>query len=153
MHKLLVLFTAALPLVLGALPALAGDVGYEAHVEKMVVALATDDFELAETDVSHLAVGEAETIHTESGQIIDILRTKDGLEIYVDGELVNADGPGLHEEHRVVHKRVEVICDGDEADCEEMVWISGGEDLDLEALHDEAHETKVIVIREREEIN
>lgn len=113
MHKLLVLFTTALPLVLGAVPALAGDVGREAHVEKMVVALATDDFELAETDVSHLAVGEAETIHTESGQIIDILRTGDGLEIYVDGKLIDAGGPGLHEERRVVHKRVDVICDGE----------------------------------------
>lgn len=149
MHKLLVLFTTALPLVLGALPALAGDVGHDAHVEKMVVALATDDFELAETDVSHLAVGEVETIHTESGQIIDILRTGDGLEIYVDGELVDAGGPGLHEERRVVQKRVEVICDGDEVDCEEMVWTSDGEDLDLDALHGEDHESKVIVIRER----
>lgn len=153
MHKLLVVFTMALPLGLGTLPALAGDAGHEEHIEKMVVALATDDFELAKTDVSHLAVGEAETIHTESGRTIDILRTADGLEIYVDGELVEVGGPGLHEEHRVVHKHVEVICDRDEADCEELVWNSDGEELDPDALHGEAHEAQVIVIREREEID
>lgn len=150
MYKLLILLTATLPLALGALPALAAD---DIHEQKWVVELATDDFELAETDVGHLAVGEAETIHTESGQTVDILRTEDGLEIYVDGELVDLGGAGLHEQHRVVHKRVEVICDGDEADCEKMVWVEDGDAPDVEALHGEAHETKVIVIREREEID
>ena len=42
--------------------------------EKMVIALKTDDFTLAETDVSSLAVGEAQTIETDSGKVIDILR-------------------------------------------------------------------------------
>jgi len=43
--------------------------------EKMVIALATDDFELAGTDISTLNIGEAKTIETENGKIIDILRT------------------------------------------------------------------------------
>jgi hypothetical protein len=118
--------------------------------EKMIIALKTDDFELTETDISALAVGEGKTIETESGKVIDILRTTDGVEIYVDGELLemNFDHDSLHEEH-MVRKHVEVICDGDE-ECDEMVWISDAEHIDLEELHEmhkgeEGH--KIIVIR------
>ena len=72
-----------------------------AHAEnekKMVIALKTDNFELTETDISSLAIGEAQTIETESGKMIDILRTSDGVEIYVDGELLqmNFDDEDLH---------------------------------------------------------
>jgi len=86
--------------------------------EKVVVALETDDFELAETDISTLAIGEAQTIETDSGKIIDILRTRDGAEIYVDGELLemNFNDEGLHEEH-IMNKHVEIFCeDGEECD-------------------------------------
>ena len=54
--------------------------------EKIVIALKTHDFDLAETEVSSLAVGESQTIETESGKVIDILRTTDGVELYIDGE-------------------------------------------------------------------
>ena len=69
--------------------------------EKMIIALQTDDFELAETDISSLAIGEAKTIETDSGKVIDILRTNDGAEIYVDGELLemNFNEDNLHEEN------------------------------------------------------
>ena len=36
--------------------------------QKIIVALKTDDFELPATDISHLAVGDAETIRTDNGQ-------------------------------------------------------------------------------------
>ena len=96
--------------------------------EKMVIALKTDDFELAETDISELAVGEAQTIETESGTVIDILRTADGAEIYVDGELLemNFDGEGLHEEH-VMEKHMEIVCDDDE-ECIKHVIVLGDDD-------------------------
>ena len=96
--------------------------------EKMVIALKTDDFELAETDISELAVGEAQTIETESGTVIDILRTTGGADIYVDGELLemNFDDEGLHEEH-VMEKHVEIVCDDDE-ECSEHVIVLGGDD-------------------------
>ncbi len=96
--------------------------------EKMVIALKTDDFELAETDISALAIGEAQTIETDSGKVIDILRTPDGVEVYVDGELLemNFDHDGLHEEH-MVRKHVEIICDDNE-DCDENVVILTSED-------------------------
>jgi hypothetical protein len=80
--------------------------------DKMVIALTTDDFELAETDVSDLGIGDSETIYTESGKTIDLLRTADGIEIYVDGEL-----------------------------------------LELGSLHGEGHHEKVIIIKEKTEIN
>ena len=77
------------------------------NTEKMVIALKTDDFNLMETDVSDLAIGEAQTIETDSGKVIDILRTADGVELYIDGELLEMDFAGeglhedLHEEHRI----------------------------------------------------
>lgn len=131
--------------------------------EKMVIALKTNDFELAETDISTLAIGEAQTIETESGRIIDILRTADGAEIYVDGELLemDLDHEGLHEEH-IMEKHVEIVCDSNEECDEDIIILAGdgneasewvtadGEDIDIEKLH-EAHESteehKIIVIK------
>jgi len=124
--------------------------------EKLVIALKTDDFELTETDISALAIGEGQTIETESGKVIDILRTVDGAEVYVDGELLemNFDHEGLHEEH-MVRKHVEIICDEDEegTNCDEkLIWVSEDEDIDLEELH-EMHQGeqghKVIVIKKK----
>jgi hypothetical protein len=123
--------------------------------EKIVIALKTHDFDVAETDISSLAIGEAKTIETESGKVIDILRTADGAEIYVDGELLemNFDGDGLHEEdlhkEHVITKHVEVICESDE-ECDKNVFVISADDIDLEELH-EMHEDgqghKVIMIR------
>jgi hypothetical protein len=168
--------------------------------EKIIIALDTDGLELVETDISILAIGEAKTIETDSGKIIDILRTADGAEVYIDGELLEMDfdTEGLHE-GLMIRKHVEVICDDeedcdkhvvihadsdhefsmemsddgdnifihkeieitctdedDETSCEQMVWISDGEDIDFEELHKvhgdgEAH--KVIVIRKEADTN
>lgn len=163
--------------------------------EKMIIALKTDGFELTETDISSLAVGESQTIETDSGKVIDIIRTAAGAEIYVDGELLltNLDSEGLHKKH-MIKKHVQIICGSDEgcdkhvfilddgddinldwvtddgdhvfihkeiklsctdeeegANCgDKMVWISEGEDMDLDGLHEmhlsgEGH--KIIVIR------
>jgi len=102
----------------------------ETH-KKMIVALETNDFELTETDISSLAVGEAQTIETESGKIIDILRTVDGVELYVDGELLemNFDDDALHEKH-MVKKHVEIECESAE-DCDKNVFILAGDHDDL----------------------
>jgi hypothetical protein len=124
--------------------------------KKMVIALKTDGSELIETDISTLAVGEAQTIETDGGKVIDILRTTDGAEIYVDGELLemNFNHEDQHEEH-VMEKHVEIICDSDEeeSDClDKMIWVSSDEDIDIEELHEmhkngEGH--KVIVIKKK----
>lgn len=121
-HYLRPVFTLAVLLLLTATWVQA------ASEEKMVIALKTDDFELAETDISELAIGEAQTIETESGTIIDILRTADGADIYVDGELLDMDfdEEGLHEEH-VIQKHVEIVCD-DEEECDKHVIVLGDDD-------------------------
>jgi hypothetical protein len=108
------------------------------HEKKMVVALKSDDFDLVQTDISHLGVGESEIIQTEDGRIIDLLRTTEGVEIYIDGELL--DLASLHDDdsvHKVMHREVKVICEGDEdeTECAESIWMS--DDMDLEALHEE----------------
>ncbi len=99
--------------------------------KKVVVALKTSDFELTETDISSLTVGEAQTIETESGRVIDILRTADGAEIYVDGELLemNFDEDTLHEKH-MVSKHMEIECHNDE-ECDKNVVIISGDHIDL----------------------
>lgn len=116
-HYLGPVFTLAVLLLLTATSVQA------AAGEKMVIALKTDDFELAETDISELALGEAQTIETENGTVIDILRTADGADIYVDGELLemNFNDAGLHEEH------VEIVCDDDE-ECSKHVIVLGDDD-------------------------
>ena len=112
--------------------------------EKMIIALKTNDFELMETDVSSLAVGESQTIETDSGKVIDILRTSDGVEIYVDGELLEMDfaESNLHEEH-MQEMHVEVICDGDE-ECDHNVFILEGDDADISSFVTEEGENIVI---------
>lgn len=104
--------------------------------EKMIIALKTDDFEMTETDISSLAIGESQTIETDSGQVIDLLRTADGVEIYVDGELLEMsfDSEGLHEEgshgDHMIMKHVEIICDDDE-ECDKNVFVFTGDDTDI----------------------
>ncbi|MEE4294556.1 MAG: hypothetical protein V2I79_11390 [Xanthomonadales bacterium] len=135
-------FVAACFLILGASSAVAGEEPEIVKEEKIVIALETDEFSIAETDLSHLEVGDAETILTESGKTVDLLRTENGIEIYVDGELL--DMPGMHEEHHVVHE-IKIICDDGEEDCaEDMTWITESGDVDFEALHDGEH--KVIIM-------
>jgi hypothetical protein len=112
--------------------------------ETMIIKLKTDDFEIAETDISNLQVGEAETIVTDSGRTIDLLRTTDGVEIYLDGELLeipDMSGDSLHEGHHTIsHRQIHVECEVDGADdtamecADEMMLFSDG---DSECLSDE----------------
>jgi hypothetical protein len=139
MNRTLILTLAFTFLLSGAQAVCAG--GDEADGQKqIVIALTTDEFELTETDISHLAVGEAETIRTGSGKTIDLLRTVDGVEIYVDGELLDMGLQGLGEsvDPDVIHKHIEIQCDDDSDECETWAWHSDG-DIDLEALHGEEH--------------
>ena len=136
--------------VLLALALLATTSAQAGNQEKMVIALKTSGFEVAKTDLSELAIGEAQTIETESGRIIDILRTSDGAEIYVDGELLemNFDDERLHEQH-MVKKHVEIICDDDE-NCDESVFVLHGEGHDISNMVSADGEN--IVIHEEIEI-
>ena len=140
--KQLILLLAACLLTIAAVTATAGGETEKVVEEKIVVALSTDDFEIEETDLSHLAVGDAETIVTESGKTVDLLRTEDGIEIYVDGEKIEMGG--LHDEKHVVHK-IKIVCDDEEEDCsEDLTWISNLEDVDVETIHDGEHKVYMI---------
>ncbi len=148
--KHIVIYLAATIFIFSAVSLSAGGEGEGANEKKMVIALQTDDFDLAETDISHLEIGDAETIVTDSGRTIDLLRTEEGVEIYVDGELLEMNlesDAGIHGDHKVMHKRVEVICDDDE-ECEETVWMSGDDEMEP---HSEHHAGKVIVIKKKAE--
>mgnify|MGYP006987946230 CR=1 FL=1 len=90
--------------------------------EKMLIALKTSDFELTKTDISSLAIGESKTIETGNGKVIDILRTGDGAEIYVDGQLLDINQP--HQGHDIT-QHIEVICEDDE-NCDEDVLFNAG---------------------------
>lgn len=149
--KLSLIYSAILAAIVFAGYALAE----EKH--KMVIQLKTSDFELAETDISNLEIGESETIVTESGKTIDLLRTAEGVEVYVDGELLDTPKMGDHEMHhgdhdgKVMkkHKRVVIECDadGEDSGCgKDMVFIGDG-DFDIEALHADGEAHKVIVKR------
>ena len=112
--------------------------------EQMIVKLKTNDFEIAATDIARLQVGEAETIFTDSGKTIDLLRTADGVEIYVDGEMLDMpelSGNRVHAgDHTIMHKQIHVgfALDGEHetaAECaDEMVYFS---DRDSGCLSDE----------------
>ena len=145
MKNTVLLLTAGMFLI-SATAAMAGEETEKIVEEKIVVALSTDDFEIEETDLSHLAVGDAETIVTDSGKTIDLLRTEDGIEVYIDGELV--DTGDSHDEEHIVHK-IKIICDADKEDCGDLTAISGLEDIDVETIHKDGH--KFIVVQGEDE--
>lgn len=119
--------------------------------EKMVIELKTNDFEVAETDISDLAVGEAKTIHTDSGKTVDILRTADGVEIYIDGELLEV--PSMSDgQNQSIHEHVEIECvheagedEGMTGDCGHHMMFISDEDIDLDGSVADGAEQRVIV--------
>ena len=159
---------SALLLTAWAITAIAEVDSGQVHEKKVVVAVKTDDVELHEVDVSHLQPGDSETIFTENGKTIDILRTEDDVEIYIDGELVDAakhaeggHASGTHGEDGKVHvvrKRIEINCD-DRDDCDEMGWVSEDGNvviLDKDALSEGGevlHEDKKVYIIKKEVVS
>jgi hypothetical protein len=126
------------------------------HEKKILVAVKTDDVDLQEIDLSDLQPGDSETIMTESGKTIDLLRTEDDVEIYIDGERL--DIARLHGKHgakavRIVDHKVEVVCDGDE-ECDHMMLLEGMPELPHDAYigdggdHEGSHAPhKVVIVR------
>ena len=133
---------------------------YAETQNKMVIELKTDDFELAETDISILEVGESETIVTDSGKTIEILRTSDGIEIYLDGELMDTPQMGdfdeVHGHSGELHENITIECvvEGDEdreTECSNEMIIFSDDDVDLEALHADGEDHKIIMKRVHKE--
>lgn len=120
------LFAATVILVA---PAYAGD------EKNMVVSIETDSISLTELDIGSLAVGESKTIETKSGQVIDLLRTVDDVEVYIDGKLLDIGAIHDHgNQVNVIRKHVEIICDDDDdSACDKHMVISTGGDHEISA--------------------
>ena len=131
----------------------AGDDPQAANGHEMLIALHTDDFDLHETDISHLAPGEVETIVTDSGRTIDLLRTEEGVEVYIDGELLDVGGLhgwALHEDRHRAHQRWEVICDGNE-ECDEEVMVVPHGEFETDLGNHGGHAERIVIIRKETE--
>lgn len=97
------------------LPAATPEPAAEESERTALIALKTDGFELAETDISRLSVGESKTIVTDNGTTVDLIRTREGVEIYVDGVLLDAElGHTMHalahDSLAGAHESVELHC-------------------------------------------
>ena len=89
-----------------------------------------DDFELDETDISGLAVGESMTFYTDNGREVFVTREDGGFDISIDGE--SLDLPRLSNSYhgiKVIHK--EIICDGDLECDHEFINIHAAGDFEL----------------------
>ncbi len=83
------------------------------NAETQVEVSVTDgDFEMLNTDLSHLAVGESEILYS-NGKEITLTRTESGVDVLVDGEELDADFAFLKSECNV-EINVDAHCD----DCE-----------------------------------
>ena len=147
MHRKLLAGAIGALLLTTAAHAVAGQAREVVADEELVVALKTEHFEIPETDISHLAVGEAERIVTEYGRTVDLVRTEDGVEVYLDGQLLDIPMDGGE---RVIREEIEILCDTPE-DCEEVRRMAEDGDVDLEALEaGDAH--RVVRIRKETEV-
>ncbi len=119
--------------------------------EKMIIALKTDSDALVTTDVSELAIGEAKTIETDNGEVIDILRTADGAEIYINGELLEMDFTSESEgDQRAMKKHVKIICEAGQECNEEEIVITGDGSTHLNWVSEDGEH---VIIREEVELN
>lgn len=128
---------------LGSVTALAG----HQETKTEVVALRTGEGELIEADVSGLTLGESRSYVTDSGSVVDIIRAAEGLEIWLDGELL--EGPGgqeaVHAHVERLHEEVMVECESSDAGACEKHFVYAY-DTDVDVDHD------VMVMRKHVEI-
>jgi hypothetical protein len=113
---------AALSTALLATSAFAGG---EESISTHIIRVAADGNEVIEADVSDLQLGESLEFVTESGQVIDILKAPEGMEIYLDGELLDPRGlrgsTEMPHEHIAIHEaQLDIDCEG-AADCEARI--------------------------------
>jgi len=115
--------------------------------QKMVIDIETDTIQIDQLDITHLTAGDTETIYTDDGRTIDILRKDQGVAVFVDGEplltpdMLHADqaADGGHK-HKMM---IRIECESD-IECAEHHLPNGAEWTgdDPHAAHD------VIVIKQ-----
>ena len=116
--------------------------------QHMLIDIDSDRVEIDQLDISHLTPGDSETIYTEDGRTVDVLRTEHGMEIFVDGEpLFSPDSMHLHHSEDSVHDGhrivIEVECDSEVAEECEDHYLLNEEDWAVEGAH-EAHRVMII---------
>jgi len=109
---------------------------------EMIIDIDTDDFHIDSRDISHLANGDTETVYTDDGRTVDVLRTEQGVEIFIDGEKLDMPSPHAieHEfitDQEVGHHKVLMIEKTNDID-----------DADLITLAGDSEGYEVIIIRE-----
>lgn len=117
---------ALVSLLAALLAASVAPAGETEHQHELKIMLATDGDDVIDTDISDLEVGESQSFVTKSGKTIDIIRTAEGAEVYIDGELQELGFGDLeaHGEHVIVHRDVEVECISDNPEaCEEHEFV------------------------------
>lgn len=58
------------------------------ELERMVVTPANGGTVVTPLDSNDLRIGESQTVLTQGGAVVDLLRTESGVEIYVNGDLL-----------------------------------------------------------------
>jgi len=116
----------------------------------IIMKLKSDEVELDEIDVSDLEVGDAHTVFTDGGETVDILRTVEGFEIYIDGEELKIPNVPLHMESLAGNMNfssdIEVECvneDDDDCDAHGMIIMSGDEDTEIDLSGKQAHVIRI----------
>lgn len=104
---------------------------------EMIIAIKTDAVRIEQLDISDLATGDVETIYSDDGKTIDVMKTAEGVEIFIDGEKLDIPALGIHSTHDDGHEAKHIImklhCDS-EADeycaADEQWTIIGDDDVD-----------------------
>ena len=126
--------------------------------EPEIIEVMAEDFVIGPLDISHLENGDSETVFTEDGRTIDILRSIEGIEIFIDGEPLGL--PSLHHhEGSSIELEIECISD-DHQGCSNSDQLIVNEDHDVMVIKDthgsshhdpeteEPEHRKVIIIKE-----
>ncbi len=106
---------------------------------EMLIDIRTDDVRIEHMDISNLNTGDVETIYSEDGKIIDVMKTADGVEIFIDGEKLDIPTLGLHslhgDGHDAKHIMVKLLCEcesGEDCAADEHWTIINGDDVQVD---------------------
>lgn len=139
-------FWSGLAALVGALLLAGAALAEITEHHEMKIMVMTDGDELIDADVSDLELGESRSFVTDSGKTVDILRTADGVDLFIDGELQELDFAfeGLHGEFKVLSQDIEFDCtSSEESECaHEFVYVTSDGDYEFE--HGGEHEVTVI---------
>ena len=123
---------------------LLSSIAFAENQTEILIKVESEDVHVETMDISHLSTGDVETIYSEDGKTIDVMKTDTGIEIFIDGEkieLPSLDLNSSHEDsHKVKHITVSIHCESEaDDDCEEdEKWLLDS-DGDLQDHEDLSH--------------